>query len=128
VARARLRAVETGKLVSLCPRAAAARCRTDTDWSHGWLVFDDPGRRGQPSGPPAVREEEVLDGGQISIESTRGRRLLSFRSDGSSAGSNVTLSLCHPGHPGVGRQLIISNVGRLRSDDLPNAWACRPPS
>jgi type IV fimbrial biogenesis protein FimT len=125
LAAARLRAIERRSPVSLCPLDAAGRCVPAADWSAGWMVFDDPRRAGQPSSPAAVIEVRQAADAALRIASTGGRRLLTFRPDGTSAGSNVTLTLCHAGHPGVGRQVVVSNVGRARSGPLPRGWECR---
>ena len=125
LARARLRAVETAAVVTVCPSPDATTCQPGTDWSAGWLVFDDGQRAGQPGPAGGVLEAAVLDSRRLLLTSTSGRRTIRFRADGSSAGSNVTFTLCDPRHPGVGRQLVINNVGRLRSGPLPPGWACR---
>jgi type IV fimbrial biogenesis protein FimT len=123
LAGARLRAVETRQAVSVCPLDAGGRCAPGSDWSRGWMVFDDPRRAGVPANRDAV-VEVARQSGAGSIRSTSGRALLTFRPDGTSAGSNVTLSLCNADHPGLGRQVVVNNVGRTRSGPLPPGWAC----
>jgi len=125
LAAARMRAVATRRPVSVCPLDDAGACRPGSDWSRGWMVFDDPRQHGRPIGREAIVEVSALDGRGI-VRSTGGRPLLTFRPDGSSAGSNVTLSLCHPDHPGLGRQIVLNNAGRARSGPLPPGWACTP--
>lgn len=128
LAAARLRAVETGRVVSVCARDAAATCRASADWSRGWMVFDDPRRRGQPETPTAVQTNEAVDTPHLVVSSTGGRRVLAFRPDGTSAGSNVTLTLCDLRHPQMGRQIVVNNVGRVRSGPLPAGWTCSRPA
>lgn len=125
LAAARLRAVERRSPVSVCPLDAAGRCEPAANWSAGWMVFDDPRRRGRPASPAAVIEVRQPADAALRITSTSGRRVLTFRPDGTSAGSNVTVTLCHASHPGVGRQVVVSNVGRARSGPLPRDWPCR---
>lgn len=124
LASARLRAIETRRPVSVCPLASGRSCAQGIDWSGGWMVFDDPRQAGEPTGADAIREVARMDAGAL-IRSTIGRTRLTFRPDGSSAGSNVTLTLCHPDHHGLGRQIIVSNVGRARVGPLPPGFACR---
>jgi type IV fimbrial biogenesis protein FimT len=128
LAAARLRAVETGRMVSVCARDAGGACRPSADWSRGWLVFDDPRRRGQPETPTAVQTSEPVDAPHLVVSSTGGRRILGFRPDGSSTGSNVTLTLCDRRHPNLGRQIVVSNAGRVRSGPLPAGWTCSRPT
>ncbi len=125
LARGRLRAVETAGMVTVCPSGDATTCQPGTDWSAGWLVFDDAQRLGQPGAARGVLEASVLDPSRLLLTSTSGRRTVRFRADGTSAGSNVTMTLCNPHHQGMGRQLVINNVGRVRSGPLPPGWACR---
>jgi type IV fimbrial biogenesis protein FimT len=123
LAGARLRAVETGRPVTVCPRNAGGQCARTADWSRGWLVFDDPEQNGRFERPLDVREAMILDS-RRRIRSTGGRTRLTFRADGTSAGSNVTLTLCDPAHAGVGRQVVVNNVGRTRAGPLPSGWRC----
>jgi Tfp pilus assembly protein FimT len=59
------------------------------------------------------------------IRATVGRRLLSFRADGTSAGSNVTLLVCDRSQ-GIGGRVIVSNTGRARVEPLRDGdAACR---
>lgn len=124
LAAARLRAVERQHPVGVCPLDEAGQCRPAADWSRGWMVFDDPRGAGRPGSPAAVVEVAQVPVATVRIASTAGRRSLLFRKDGSSAGSNVSLTLCHPAHEGVGRQVVVSNVGRTRSGPLPRGWTC----
>jgi type IV fimbrial biogenesis protein FimT len=124
LASARMRAVETRRPVTLCARAGTGSCRSGPDWSLGWLVFDDPRGRGQLVAPDSVRHTESFDDAPVRVTSTMGRPVVTFRADGSSAGSNVTLTICHSRQPGVGRQVIVSNVGRARIGPLPGSWVC----
>lgn len=124
LAAARLRAVERQHPVGVCPLDAAGQCEPAADWSRGWMVFDDPRATGRPALATAVIEVNQVPAATVRITSTSGRRSLVFRKDGSSAGSNVSLTLCHPAHEGIGRQVVVSNVGRARSGPLPRGWHC----
>lgn len=111
LAQARMGAVTDQASWSLCPSNDGRACRGDADWSGGWIVFRDPGELGVPAPGDIQQHVEHDDGPRIT--GSAGRRLLSFRADGSSAGSNVTLLLCDR-DAGVGRKVIVSNAGRAR--------------
>lgn len=128
LASARLRAVETGKTVSVCARGAADACSASPDWSGGWMVFDDPRRRGEPETATAVQAVEPIDTPHLVVSSTSGRRVLGFRPNGSATGSNVTLTLCDRRYPRMGRQIVVNNAGRVRSGPLPVDWNCGQPA
>ena len=124
LARARLRAVERSGVVTVCPSIDGHRCGAAVDWSRGWILFDDAQRLGQPASGAEIVERATLDPAHLRLTSTAGRRSLAFRADGSSAGSNVTLTLCSRVHAGLGRQLIVNNAGRLRTAPLPAGRSC----
>jgi len=124
LAAARLRAVERQHPVGVCPLDATGACQPAANWSLGWMVFDDPRGAGRPETADAVVEVAQIPAATIRVSSTAGRRSVVFRRDGSSAGSNITLTLCHPDHEDVGRQVVVSNVGRTRSGPMPRGWAC----
>jgi type IV fimbrial biogenesis protein FimT len=111
LAQARMNAVTDQESWSLCPSRDGHACSGDVDWSDGWIVFRDPHERGAPAPADIVQHASHADGPRIS--GTAGRRVLSFRADGSSAGSNVTLLVCDR-EADVGRKVIVSNAGRAR--------------
>lgn len=115
---ARSQALELGQRVAVCPTADSRSCRQDSRWADGWLLFvDTDGNRRRSS------DETILYQGPLSprvdIRSNSGRRVVIFHPDGSAAGFNVTFNLCAHGLAEPARQLIISNAGRLRSDEGP---------
>jgi len=116
LAQARTRAASDGASWSLCPSENGVACTNGIEWGRGWIVFRDPQETGRPAAGD-VADRVQRDPGSQTIRSTAGRRLLSFRADGTSAGSNVTLLVCEPGH-GIGRRVIVSNTGRARVEPL----------
>jgi type IV fimbrial biogenesis protein FimT len=96
-----------------CPGSPAGGCTGAADWSAGWIVFADSNRdrRRQPS-EPVTRHGQGLE--QITIHGTAGRTQVRFFPDGSTPGSNGSLTFCGPGGPRQARKLVISNLGRIR--------------
>ena len=52
---ARSEAIQRGSTVRLCPSNDGRGCRSDGDWSHGWLVFSDG------NGDGVVQEIEFIE-------------------------------------------------------------------
>lgn len=112
LALARNAAIMRRSRVVVCPRTTDLRCRTDADWSNGWIVFID--RRGNRQ--PDASENILSVGGakisaQVSIRASRG--FLRYQSDGRSAHSNQTIRICTGG--ALAGEIVINNVGRVRS-------------
>ncbi|HBK46827.1 MAG TPA: pilus assembly protein [Xanthomonadaceae bacterium] len=110
--------------VSVCPSIDGARCRSDSDWSAGWIMYRDPVKAGQPAGAGAVmRYENAPVAGSLRLLSSSGRKAIRFLSDGRSAGSNLRLRLCND------RQLlgevVVNNLGRVRSSRPVNRPPCQ---
>jgi type IV fimbrial biogenesis protein FimT len=115
LAQARTAAVSFRQPAVLCPTADQLACTRATRWDGGWMVFLDGDRDG-------VRGETerllwASDGADrdISILSTRGRLAVTYLPDGRSPGSNLTLSICPRTPDAEGRQLVLNNTGRVRS-------------
>jgi type IV fimbrial biogenesis protein FimT len=133
LAQARTAAVSFHQPAVLCPTSDHLSCARATRWDGGWMVFLDPDRDGRRG--DAERLLWASDGADrdISIASTRGRLAVTYLPDGRSPGSNLTLSICPRTHDVDGRQLVLNNSGRVRSQrfagcsDLLAAVAAPPP-
>lgn len=115
----------SGREVVLCPGDAAG-CRATTDWSQGWIVFDDrDGDRNRGTSDPLLGQLAPL-AGRTHLRSTAGRTRLIFQPNGGNAGANVTFTLCDGRGPGKASTLVLANTGRLRSSvpSLEAAEAC----
>lgn len=99
--------------IVFCPTRDGAHCSGQTQWSGGWLLGKDRDHDNQPDGTPLRVGTGYT---QLDIHSSAGRRQVSFRPDGTSGGSNLTLLLC----PSDGRhaplRIVVSNAGRIRGD------------
>lgn len=112
---ARERAVRSGAHVVLCPSRDGAACLADTHWEHGWLLAWDRDRDGAPdAGVTPIAIGGALPSGTVVLGSA-GRTRLVFRGDGSTAGSNVSLTICHRGAaPDSALGVVMANSGRIR--------------
>ena len=112
LAMARSTAIMRRAQVVVCPRTADFRCRSDSDWSQGWIVFtDDDGNR-QPDGDAHIlRVTDPPSHRSLAIDSTR--RFLRYQRDGRSAHSNQTVRVCS-GEKLAGT-VVVNNLGRVRS-------------
>ncbi|MCE5233118.1 MAG: GspH/FimT family pseudopilin [Mizugakiibacter sp.] len=112
---ARERAVRGGAHVIVCPSRDGNACVEDTHWEHGWMLAWDRDRDGEPdAGTAPIAVGQALPRGTVVLGSI-GRSRLVFRGDGSAAGSNVSLTVCHRGAPaGSARSVVMANSGRIR--------------
>ena len=107
----------------VCPSNHAGGCRTDGDWSQGWLMFFDPDGNRQPDIPQDIlRDENATIHPSLRIVSSSGRAQLRYLADGRSAGSNLTVRLCRKDKL-MGR-VIVNNGGRVRSEKASGSTPC----
>ena len=111
---ARLAAVSRTHDVVVCPSRDAQYCGRTVEWQHGWLVFVDADGDGERDA-----SEEIVSLGQaqrpgVMILSSAGRMRVKYHSDGSSPGSNLTLTVCDGGVDAPS-SIVINNAGRLRT-------------
>lgn len=113
---ARMAAVSRNRRAVLCPSSDGAHCDGGTDWSPGWLLFvDDDGNRRPDAADEILRVEQEPTSRHLRIVSSAGRQQLRYLPDGTSGGSNLTLSICNQRGELLGR-VIVNNVGRPRSE------------
>ena len=107
----------------VCPSNRSGGCRTDGDWSQGWLMFFDKDGNRQPD----VREDILRDENapihpSLRILSSTGRPQLRYLPDGRSSGSNITVRLCREDE--LLAQIIVNNAGRVRSETVAGTKPC----
>jgi type IV fimbrial biogenesis protein FimT len=113
---ARSHAIYEDVPVVACPGAAPSGCTDSTQWSDGWIVFADSNAdRAMQVNETVIRSGMAIE--HMVIQSSRGRTSFRFYPDGSTPGSNGSVSFCGPGGPELARKLVISNLGRIRRDD-----------
>lgn len=111
LALARSTAIMRSTPIVVCPRIGY-RCRSDRNWSHGWMVFTDVDGNRQPDTPAdIIRITDPPRHTALRIDSTR--TFVRYQRDGRAAHSNQTIRAC------AGKQLagtvVINNLGRVRS-------------
>jgi type IV fimbrial biogenesis protein FimT len=100
--------------VSLCPSRDGTTCDKVIWWQHGWIVFADANRDGDRGASETIIQ--IAQGLEwLAIASTAGRRHVTYRGDGTSAGSNLTFTFCDGRGPASADTIVISNSGRIRS-------------
>ncbi len=100
------------KVVSLCPSQDGRTCRPGTDWSDGWIMFEN----GDRDSPPRVDDGEILlrhhaVADNVTIRANR--RGFTLRSVFLRA-TNGTLVVCDRYERVAPKALIVSYTGRPR--------------
>lgn len=122
-AAARMAAITYGIPTGVCPGDDHGRCRIDSDWSGGWLIYQSPGSARQPTSPDDVlRVEQAAVHPSLRFVSSAGRQQIRFLPDGRSAGSNLTITLCRDSRA-LG-QVVVNNAGRTRTALSGNSRYC----
>lgn len=112
LAMARSTAIMRRAQVVVCPRTSDFRCRSDSDWSHGWIVFTDDDSNRQPDEDAHIlRVTDPPSHRSLAIDSTR--RFLRYQRDGRSAHSNQTVRVCSGER--LAGTVVVNNLGRARS-------------
>lgn len=121
MAMARSSAIMSKARIAICASDRSLRCRENSDWSQGWLVFKDPDGNRQPDNPGDVlRVAGPPSAAVLYLPATR--ELLRFRPDGRAYGTNLTVNVCQD-DIWLG-SVIVSNIGRVRSTRAPGDAPC----
>ncbi len=117
LSQARLAAIHSRQPTVLCPvTPESTACRSDGDWSAGWMLFTDPNLNNQLDQGESVlqRNEDV---GSLAILSGRSRPRVRYQPNGTSRGGNLTIRLCADG--AAQSAIVVNNAGRPRSERDP---------
>lgn len=124
-ATARQHAIGHRRLTTICPGTVQAGCRSDGVWDGGWIVFVDRNDDGRLDAIDIlVRSESAIPAG-LHASSGQGRPRATFRPNGMSGGTNLTLRICADGV--AQSAVILSNTGRTRAatpDELGTLPGC----
>lgn len=115
LAQARASAVMKGGDVVACPSLDQSTCLSGTRWHHGWIVFHDDNRNRNADADETLIAVAQAQSAGVAILGSAGRRTIRFLADGTSDGSNVTLTICDRRGVEHARSLVLNNAGRLRS-------------
>lgn len=113
--QARIAAAMRRLPVVVCPTANQSECVRNLRWQHGWIAFIDSNRDGEHDPGEEVISLNQAQSADLSILSTSGRHRIRYQADGTSDGSNLTLTFCDRRGPASASTLVVSNAGRLRS-------------
>ncbi|MEO7935581.1 MAG: GspH/FimT family pseudopilin [Dokdonella sp.] len=113
--QARIAAAMRRQTVVVCPSANQTDCVRNLRWQHGWIAFFDSNRDGEHDTNEEILALSQAQSTGISILSTSGRHRIRYQADGTSDGSNLTLTFCDRRGPASASTLVVSNAGRLRS-------------
>ncbi|WP_051076165.1 GspH/FimT family pseudopilin [Thioalkalivibrio sp. ALJ24] len=118
----RSEAIRRGTMVSLCASADGATCTSGADWDGGWLLYANPARSGQPSGPDSIlRVGTAWTDPSVTVTGNQPvSRYISYNAIGQSerlSGALLmgTISICAGSNEG--RTIVISSSGRPRTSD-----------
>jgi len=115
----RSEAVFRNERIVACPGSPAEGCSGASHWGAGWIVFGDSnGDRQRQDSETVIRHGQGFE--RLSIQGSAGRSDIRFFPDGSTPGSNGSITFCGPGGPENARKLVISNLGRIRRDTAPD--------
>jgi len=112
---ARMSAASKTVHVTVCPSRDLEYCVRTIEWQDGWIVFVDIDGNGQRDDGEALINVAQAQPEGVAIQSTAGRTKIVYRPDGSSTGSNVTLTVCDRRGPEHASALVINNAGRVRT-------------
>lgn len=109
---ARKESIMRRKVVSLCPSSDGEQCAPSTDWSAGWLMFENTDRDSPPridAGEPVLQRHLVAD--NIIIKANR--RGFTLRAIFLRA-TNGTFIVCDSADRIPAKGLVVSYTGRPR--------------
>ncbi len=114
LAYARSVAIHESRRVVLCPSEDGETCLRRPDWHAGWIVFvDDDEDREHDPGERLLRVTQAA-APTIRVSAPRSRRRIRYLPDGTSPGSNLTMTVCDTTGVAPPRAVIVSNTGRPR--------------
>lgn len=113
--QARIGAAMRSRQVVVCPSANQGDCAHDLRWQHGWISFIDNNMNSEHEATEEIIGVTQAQPAGVAILSTSGRHRIRYQADGSSDGSNLTLTVCDRRGVASASALVVSNSGRLRS-------------
>lgn len=112
---ARNLAINEQRQIIFCPSRDGMRCNGDSSWSGGWLIGrHDLDNKGQPVGQPLYVGGRYSE--KIIITGSETKKYIAFKTDGSVAGTNQTLSFCIRGKPQPALKVLVALRGRVRGE------------
>lgn len=110
---ARNMAVTRQRHVAVCPSIDQNTCSGGSVWQHGWIVFEDTNADGaHDAGEPVLEAAPAQNG--LTIVTSEGRERVVYHADGTSPGTNLTVTFCDGRGAKAAGTVIVSNSGRPR--------------
>ena len=115
---ARSEAIKRGQRVVLCKSSDGVDCDANAQWSDGWIIFEDRnGTRSTVNNGEVIRiHGPVSDAVTITFTGFTNNDLIEFNALGRPTTLNGTFSVRDNNGSVVGRNIIISTSGRLRTE------------
>ncbi|MEP6483389.1 MAG: GspH/FimT family pseudopilin [Rudaea sp.] len=110
---ARNTAVTRQNEIVVCPSSDQQTCDDDLWWHNGWIVFEDKNRDGHRDADETIIETVQAQPG-MTIATSAARLHLTYRSDGTSPGTNATFTFCEKLTARNAGTIVVSNAGRAR--------------
>jgi type IV fimbrial biogenesis protein FimT len=115
IGETRMSAVMRNQYAVLCPSADQEQCDQNLKWHKGWILFIDENRNGRREPTEAILSLSQAQPAGVAIVSSSGRHRIRYQADGTSDGSNLTLTFCDRRGPASASTLVINNAGRMRT-------------
>lgn len=109
---ARSEAIKRNQNVVLCPSNDQQRCRADTIWNNGWMLFIDNNQNGEREAAEVILRVQNIPTNDLQVTTNRAR--LNFWPTGRAEGSNTTVLFCDDRGAASARAIQLSNSGRPR--------------
>ena len=112
---ARSHAIALGDRIVICPGTNGEGCSSSDAWNTGWFVFEDLDQdREFDMTEPVLKIEGHHE--RLNITSAISRSRFVFYPNGTAPGSNGSIWFCGARGPQFGHRLVVSNLGRIRSE------------
>jgi len=113
---ARYTAITQRYRVTLCPTLDANQCEPDhTQWHKGYMVYIDKNKNRKRDDNEKVLRYQQANSTNIKIQSTsKYRRMINYRPDGTAWGSNTTIRFCGEATDKFNRKIALLGTGRPR--------------
>ena len=110
---ARNTAVSRQGEIVICASNDGEHCSGGQWWQGGWIVFQDANHDGKSDANEAIIQAVQAQPG-VTVLTSADRTHITYRSDGTSPGTNATITFCDAKRHRSAGTIIVSNAGRAR--------------